>query len=331
MAGRKAVETATARSEGASDAPRRKPGRAPGSPKVAGSGRRRGVPNAMGREARVYLAAESGYLDMIARVCSGKAVRMSGPTGKKTWYYPDWDDRKWAIELVASKCVPTMSAAEVSGPDGEPLNPPPLPEKEVARRLAYLLTKPGSGGDGVVAELMEGTDGRSEVSLTRSAGGEGAAVGETPALSGASASSPNRSNGAGDPGGGWKDRADDVGDPNPTQSENFSKDAKPTEPQPGQAARCAGFIIRCTEASRPGLPNQYQILDGSGQLQSMAVNGWSDALRWIKARVGDDADMSIDIIQPTPAHEPVRPDQRQFATGGPDIAVLRGHETDRKL
>ncbi len=146
----------------------------------------------------------------------------------------------------------------------------------------------------------------------------------TGALSGASASSPNRSNGAGDPGGGWKDRADDVGDPNPTQSENFSKDAKPTEPQPGQAARCAGFIIRCTEASRPGLPNQYQILDGSGQLQTMTMNGWEGALKWVRSRAGPDADMSIDIIRPAPTAEPIRPDQRQFAVGGPEIDVLRG-------
>ena len=312
----------------AAPAPRRKPGRAPGSPKVPGSGRRKGVPNAMGREARVYLAAESGYLDMIARVCSGKPIRMSGPTGRKTWYHPDWQDRKWAIELVASKCVPTMSAAEVSGPDGESLVPAmySMPDKEIARRCALILTLADEAASPEAAE--DGSSGGGPISR-RSAGGEDTAVGETPPPSGASASSPNRSNGAGDPGGGRKDRADDVGDPNPTQSENFSKDAKPTEPQPGQAARCAGFIIRCTEASRPGLPNQYQILDGSGQLQSMAVNGWSDALRWIKARVGDDADMSIDIIRPAPTAEPIRPDQRQFAVGGPDIEVLRGYE-DRK-
>ncbi len=56
----------------------------------------------------------------------------------------------------------------------------------------------------------------------------------------------------------------------------------------------------------------------------MATDGWQGALRWIKARVGDDADMSIDLIRPAPTAEPIRPDQRQFAVGGPDIDVLRG-------
>ena len=44
-------------------------------------------------------------------------------------------------------------------------------------------------------------------------------------------------------------------------------------------------------------------------------------------------DMStLEIVRPVrDEFHPVRPDQRQFATGGPDIAVLRGHETERKL
>lgn len=124
----------------------RKPGRPKGSPKVPGSGRRKGKPNALGRAAREYLAAESGYLDMIARVCAGKAVRMSGPTGKKSWYHPDWADRKWAVELVSSKCIPTMSAAEVTGADGEPLFEPTRRGKlsdtmEAAININFALRK----------------------------------------------------------------------------------------------------------------------------------------------------------------------------------------------
>ena len=133
-----------------------KPGRPKGSPKVPGSGRRKGKPNALGRAAREYLAAESGYLDMIAKVCAGKAVRMAGPTGKKTWHYPDWADRKWAVELVSSKCIPTMSAAEVTGADGKPLFEETRREKllgtmEQARRVAYLLAK----GDLAKREIEE--------------------------------------------------------------------------------------------------------------------------------------------------------------------------------
>ncbi len=80
---------------------KRKGGRKPGSPKVPGSGRRKGAPNAIGRDARQWLAANSNYLDVIARTCAGRAVKMAGPTGKSVWRYPDWADRRWALELVA--------------------------------------------------------------------------------------------------------------------------------------------------------------------------------------------------------------------------------------
>ena len=324
-------------SAAATPAPKRKPGRPKGSPKVPGSGRKKGAPNVVGRAARAYLAGASGYLDILARVCSGKSIRMAGPTGKVLWHRPDWADRKWALELIASKCIPTMSAAEVSGPEGEPLVPQ-YTNKEWARRIAHLLTRPDAEEETrAAAEAAEGCAGTAHV--PGSAEGEDTAVGETPAPSGPSALAPSRSNGAANAaarGGGGP-----LSDPGASEStqhpvsgfENFSpkKAIPPTEPVEGQTARVAGYIVLCGPPQRPGLPLSYRITDSDGKLLAMATDGWQGALRWIKARVGDDADMSIDIIQPTPAHEPVRPDQRQFATGGPDIAVLRGHETERKL
>ena len=131
---------------------KRKGGRAKGSPKVPGSGRRKGAPNALGKVARQWLAANSNYLDVIARTCAGKPVKMAGPTGKQVWRYPDWADRRWAIELVARKLNPDVSASEISGPDGEPVaitDGEPLDIREIARRLALIFSQadPGNGGD----------------------------------------------------------------------------------------------------------------------------------------------------------------------------------------
>ena len=157
MAGGKAAKAGNGTDD--APAPRRAPGRAPGSPKVPGSGRRKGVPSAMGKEARLFLAAHSGYLDTICRVCAGKAVKMSGPTGKKVWFHPEWKDRRWAIELVASKLLPTMAASELSGPEGERLLPTNLAmtDKELARRVALILTQ--ADGTDALAALTEGRDG----------------------------------------------------------------------------------------------------------------------------------------------------------------------------
>jgi len=133
---------------------RNRGGRPKGLPKTGG--RRKGVPSAAGREARAFLAANSNYLEVLARVCQGKPVRTIGPGGKRAWHYPTWADVRWAVELVASKCVPTMAAAELSGPDGAPIQTEhrELSDLETARRLAFVLSKGAreaernGGGDG---------------------------------------------------------------------------------------------------------------------------------------------------------------------------------------
>lgn len=307
----------------------RTPGRKPGSPRVPGSGRKVGTKNKVTLPVKEMILTRGRPVELLCDVSRGLRIRVgpqAGP-GEPEWCYPDLPTRINAARTLLGKIVPDLRAQEITGKDGDALLPTNLAmdNRELARRVALILVMAGQDDGDEAGALAALTDGSSGGPPRHSAGGEGPVLaGPTPPPSSASASSPNRSNGAGDPRGGRKDRADDVGDPNPTQSENFSKDAKPSEPQPGQAARCAGFIIRCTEASRPGLPNQYQILDGSGQLQTMSMNAWSGALKWIRSRAGPDADMSIDIIRPAPTAEPIRPDQRQFAVGGPDIEILRG-------
>ena len=61
---------------------------------------------------RVWLADESGYLDFLIRMCSGRPIQQRGPTGKKLkeWHYPTLADRRWAAEQIGKKCLPDLGA-----------------------------------------------------------------------------------------------------------------------------------------------------------------------------------------------------------------------------
>ena len=302
----------------------KRPGRKPGSPRVAGSGRKAGTKNKITLPVKEMILKRGRPVELLCDVSRGLKIRVgpqAGP-GEPEWAYPDLATRISAARTLLGKIIPDLRAQEITGKDGDALLPTNLAmdDRELARRVALILVMAGQD-DGDVADAvaeLSGTEGSGDGPFhPRARAGAQARTGATPSPGAATAP-------AADPRGGRKDRADDVSDPNPTQSENFSKDAKPSEPQPGQAAQCGDFIVRCTEPSRPGLPNQYQILDGSGQLQTMTMNGWEGALKWVRSRAGPDADMRIDIIRPAPTAEPIRPDQRMFAVGGPDIEALRG-------
>lgn len=59
------------------------------------------------------------------------------------------DTRKWLLSKLAAKKYGDRISAELSGPDGGPIETAEVGENEVARRIAYLLSsampKPASG------------------------------------------------------------------------------------------------------------------------------------------------------------------------------------------
>ena len=122
---------------GASEPPKPKLGRPKGYPKTGG--RQKGADTAIGKEGRQWLAKNSKALDVLARVASGKPVRIAGPTGKKLWHYPSWSDQKWACELLLPRLVPALTSAEVSGPDGGPITTEALLPMEQMQRLGALF------------------------------------------------------------------------------------------------------------------------------------------------------------------------------------------------
>ncbi len=222
---------------------------------------------------------------------------------------------------------------QIAGAGGDAL----LPQwsvKEQARRIAHILTKPGVEEADEVAALTEGSAGTAHV--PDRSGGEDTVVGETPAPSGASTSAPASKNGEGKGGAGNSSAGPHIHAPQ-TESgfQNFSptKPAPKTEPEVGETARLGEYLISVSRPSREGTPPRYMILDGAGKLQTQSVSGWEGAVSWIRKRAGGELAMgTLEIVRPVrDEFHPVRPDQRRIATGGPDIAVLRGHETERKL
>jgi len=144
-------------------------GRPVGYPKSGG--RRKGPGNSVGKKGREWLAANSKALDVLARVASGKGVQLAGPTGKRRWHYPSWADQKWAIEQILPRLVPSLSSAEVSGPDGAPITTESLLPMEAMQRLGSLFAAAQAQApvapDGppvidVEAEQVAGPEDRSE-------------------------------------------------------------------------------------------------------------------------------------------------------------------------
>ena len=124
--------------------PQNKGGRPRGFGKVPGSGRRKGVPNKLGREAREYLASHSDYLKTICALAKGKPIKFAARRGHKpTWHQPDWPDVKWALETIVNKLVPTVAQSEITGADGEPFMPEPVRRErtilETARAVGFLM------------------------------------------------------------------------------------------------------------------------------------------------------------------------------------------------
>ena len=135
------------RSSTAPDDEARRPGRRPGSPKVPGSGRKKGTPNAVTRDLRELIARRGRPLELLADVCRGVKIRVgpqAGP-GDATYEYPCLQMRVEAAKILAKKLLPDLSAQELGGiPDGEPIaiaTTTEVSDLELSRHVAHLLRR----------------------------------------------------------------------------------------------------------------------------------------------------------------------------------------------
>ncbi len=104
---------------------RKKPGRKPGSPRVPGSGRQRGTPNAVTRDVRELIIAHYRPIEFLGRVLLGQRIRVGPLAGvdKPIFIYPSLQQRMDAAKILAAKSVPDLRSAELTGAEGKPLIP----------------------------------------------------------------------------------------------------------------------------------------------------------------------------------------------------------------
>jgi hypothetical protein len=113
----------------------RKPGRRSGMPRVPGSGRKAGTPNATTAELRQLIIAKGRPLEFLCAVASGQRIRvgpLAGP-GEAKYVYPNLEQRLRAATILAGKISPDMKAQEITGAGGSALLPAPrvfTPEAE---------------------------------------------------------------------------------------------------------------------------------------------------------------------------------------------------------
>ena len=97
-------------------------GRPKGLGRVPGSGRKPGTPNRTTAELREQITA-ARPVEFLIKVVEGRRIRIgpqAGP-GEAGYAYPSLEQRLRAAELLMKKILPDLTAAEVTGPGGGPL------------------------------------------------------------------------------------------------------------------------------------------------------------------------------------------------------------------
>ncbi len=135
-----------------------------------GSGRRKVLPGLSGKAAREYLAKHSNVLEIYCRVTRGQAIKLSGPTGKQKWHYPTWDDVRWVCERLDRKLIPDLTATQLTGEDGGPIETTGTlirDDRELGRRLALALNRAMPTEIAGEAEVIDATPAEPPVNGTK--------------------------------------------------------------------------------------------------------------------------------------------------------------------
>jgi hypothetical protein len=123
---------------------RRPPGRAPGSPRPAGAGRKKGVPNSITTELREKITAAKP-IEFLIKVCEGQRIRVGPQAGPldAQFVYPSVEQRLRAAELLVKKILPDLTSSEITGANGSPLIPEaaPVDVSVIAESAIVLLQR----------------------------------------------------------------------------------------------------------------------------------------------------------------------------------------------
>tara|TARA_R110000782_G_scaffold13999_27_gene42059 strand:+ start:63326 stop:64018 length:693 start_codon:yes stop_codon:yes gene_type:complete len=137
-------------------------GRKPGCGKVPGSGRKPGVTNKIPKDMKSIILARGKPLELLCDISRGVKIRtgpQAGP-GEPQYTYPTLQERAAAAKILLDKLMPAANGvAGKDGEDGAPLTPSfdkmnPIEQRDVARRLAYVLTCATEGAQGSEPEAL---------------------------------------------------------------------------------------------------------------------------------------------------------------------------------
>ena len=108
---------------GSGVSPKRGPGRAKGSPRPPGAGRKKGTPNRVTAIGRSVIIKKSMALPFLCDVTAGRRFKVADPNNpsKNIPVYPTTEQRLRAASIVAPMIVPQLKAIELTGQDGAPV------------------------------------------------------------------------------------------------------------------------------------------------------------------------------------------------------------------
>ena len=120
-----------------------KRGRKPGSPKPAGSGRKKGTPNKQTIATRAQILEKCDPLKILADVALGKRWAVVDPadSSKRILSYPSGDQRIHAVTTLAKKVSPDLRAQELSGPGGAPIETKEVNSEDALKILLSRIDK----------------------------------------------------------------------------------------------------------------------------------------------------------------------------------------------
>jgi hypothetical protein len=136
---------------------RRPEGRLPGSPRPAGAGRKKGVPNSVTAELREKITAAKP-IEFLIKVCEGQRIRVgpqAGPIAGQ-FVYPSVEQRLRAAELLVKKILPDLTSSEITGANGAPLVPPaqPVSVEQLALTAITILERHKARTEAVEIEAV---------------------------------------------------------------------------------------------------------------------------------------------------------------------------------
>jgi hypothetical protein len=118
----------------------------PSDPVPKKRGRPKGSVNGATKIAKEAIAEAEPHVFLI-RVMEGRKFRRAGSEGARRTVdcFPTLQESICAAQTLLKKIAPDLRSQELSGPDGADLAGPAVPARDLARRVALLLSRGDSG------------------------------------------------------------------------------------------------------------------------------------------------------------------------------------------